>query len=99
MIGNFFLSPSLPKLMGYIILNKNPLIEILADQIYQDPSTLAVKVCKCMPNLSYGNHLLEHILEALEKGAIPWPKEEFRMIHKTSSYTRHCNFSDTTFPY
>ena len=70
MLGNFSVSLSLPEVMDYIIVGKNPLLEILADQIYQDPS---------MPNLS-GNHLIKCILEALENGAIPWPKEEFSMI-------------------
>ena len=69
MLGNFSLSSSLLKVMGYSS-NLNPLMEVLTDQIYQDPS---------MPNLS-GNHLIKYILEALEKGAIPWPKEEFSMI-------------------
>lgn len=69
MLGNFSLSPSLPEVMDYST-NLNPLMEVLTDQIYQDPS---------MPNLS-GNHLIKDILEALEKGAIPWPKEEFSLI-------------------
>ena len=63
MLGNFSLSPSLPEVVAYVIHSKNPLLEVLADQIYQDPS---------MPNLS-GNHLIKCILDALEKGAIPWP--------------------------
>ena len=70
MLGNFSLSPSLPEVMAYVIDSKNSLLEVLADQIYQDPS---------MPNVS-GNHLIKCILEALEKGAIPWPEEEFSMI-------------------
>ena len=70
MLGNFSVSLSLAEVMKYGQMGKNPLLEVLADQIYQDPS---------MPNLS-GNHLIRCILDALEKGAIPWPKEEFSMI-------------------
>ena len=71
MLGNFSVSLFLPEVMTYFIMvDRNPLLEVLADQIYQDP---------CMSNLS-GNHLIRCILDALEKGAIPWPKEEFSMI-------------------
>ena len=70
MLGNFSLSLSLAEAKGYITLGENPLLEVLADQIYQDPS---------ISNLS-GNRLIKDILEALEKGAIPWPKEEFSTI-------------------
>ena len=70
MLGNFSLSSSLSEVMGYVIVSKNPLLEVLADQIYQDPR---------MPNLS-GNQLITCILEALAKGAIPWLKQEFSMI-------------------
>ena len=70
MLGNFSLSPSLPEVVAYVIHSKNPLLEVLADQIYQDPR---------MPNLS-GNCLIICILEALDKGAIRWPKKELSMI-------------------
>ena len=70
MLGNFSLSPSLPEVVAYVIHSKNPLLEVLADQIYQDPR---------MQNLS-GNYLITCILEALEKGVIPWLQEEFSMI-------------------
>ena len=70
MLGNFSVSLFLPDVMTYFIGRKNPQLEVLVDQIYQDP---------CMPNLS-GNHVIKDILEALDKGAIPWPKEEVSMI-------------------
>ena len=74
MLGNFSLSPSLPEVMAYVILNKNPLLEVLADQISKEFPEWSKR-----SNLS-GNHLIRCILDALEKGAIPWPKEEFSMI-------------------
>ena len=71
MLGNFSVSLFLPEVMTYfIIVDRNPLLEVLADQIYQDPR---------MQNLS-GNYLITCILEALEKGVIPWLQEEFSMI-------------------
>merc|ERR1740129_100780 len=70
MLCNFYVSLFLPEVMTYFMVNRNPLLEVLADQISKDPS---------MSNLS-GNHLIRCILDALEKGAIPWPKEEFSMI-------------------
>ena len=71
MLGNFSVSLFLPEVMTYFIMvDRNPLLEVLADQIYQDPR---------MQNLS-GNYLITCILEALEKGVIPWLQEEFSMI-------------------
>ena len=69
MLGNYSVSISLPEVMSYFMVSKNPLLDILEDQIYQDTS---------MPHLS-GNDLIRCILEDLEEGAIPWPKE-FSMI-------------------
>ena len=56
MLGNFSVSLSLPEVMSYFMVSKNPLLEILEDQIYQD---------KSMPHLS-GNNLIRCILEDLE---------------------------------
>ena len=58
--------------MGYVILKKNPLIEVLADQINQDSN-------QSVSNLS-GEYLLKIILKALDEKSIPWPNEELSMI-------------------
>ena len=71
-LGNFFRSSSLPEVMRYVILNRNPLIEVLADQINQDSN-------QSVSNLS-GEYLLKIILKALDEKSIPWPNEEFSMI-------------------
>ena len=58
--------------MRYAFRNKNPLIEVLADQINQDSN-------QSVSNLS-GEYLLKIILKALDEKSIPWPNEEFSMI-------------------
>ena len=50
MLGNFSVSLSLPEVMSYFMVSKNPLLEILEDQIYQD---------KSMPHLSGNNAFLK----------------------------------------
>ena len=58
--------------MRYAFRNKNPLIEVLADQINQDSN-------QSVSNLS-GEYLLKIILKALDEKSIPWPNEELSMI-------------------
>ena len=58
--------------MRYAFRNKNPLIEVLADQINQDSN-------QSLSNLS-GEYLLKIILKALDEKSIPWPNEELSMI-------------------
>ena len=89
MLGNFSVSLSLPEVMSYFMVSKNPLLEILEDQIYQD---------KSMPHLS-GNNLIRCILEDLEFSMIECKEWSQKMKTDTFFYMHHAESAKETTAY
>merc|ERR1719464_1069509 len=70
----FVISQTLPDVMGYTALNKNPILECLVDQMDHDEQRSGGKLT--------GLVLRDEIITALTQNTIEWPQQSNKIITK-----------------
>merc|ERR1719458_2075403 len=71
---DFVISPKLPDVKGYRLVNKNPILECLVDQMDHDEQRSGGKLT--------GLGLRDEIIHALTQNAIEWPQQSNKIITK-----------------
>merc|ERR1719273_1657922 len=70
----FVISQTLPDVMGYFAVNKNPILECLVDQMDHDEQRSGGKLT--------GSALRDEIITALTHNTIEWPQQSNKIITK-----------------